>query len=150
MHHGKISKEDNALVIDMRTAASDIDSPVLTAQIVTGPAHGTLTQNLDGSYSYTPDANYNGTDSFTYKVNDAAYTGDPSALDSNIATVSLTIGAVNDAPTVTTLEDTAYVFQTTDFGFSDAVHGPYRRGDVDPAFRQCAESEYSLPHAVPR
>ncbi|MDH4235551.1 MAG: Ig-like domain-containing protein, partial [Gallionella sp.] len=48
------------------------------------------------------------------------------ALDSNIATVTLAIASVNDAPqgvstTVTTLEDTAYVFQLADFGFSDAL-----------------------------
>ena len=62
-----------------------------TTTIVTGPAHGVLTQNADGTYSYTPDANYNGTDSFTCKVNDGE-------LDSNVATVNLTITAVNDAP----------------------------------------------------
>ena len=37
---------------------------------MTGPAHGTLTLNADGSFTYTPAANYNGTDSFTYKAND--------------------------------------------------------------------------------
>jgi hypothetical protein len=53
----------------------------LTTAIVTGPTHGVLTQNADGTYNYTPVANYNGGDSFTYKVNDGQ-------LDSNIATVS--------------------------------------------------------------
>ena len=49
--------------------------------LVTGPAHGTLTLNADGSFTYTPAANYNGTDSFTYKANDGT-------LDSNVATVT--------------------------------------------------------------
>ncbi|MBI5429259.1 MAG: tandem-95 repeat protein [Nitrosomonadales bacterium] len=71
--------------------ATDVDSATLTTQIVTGPTHGVLVANADGSYSYTPDANYFGADSFTYRVNDGA-------LDSNIATVSLAIAAVNDAP----------------------------------------------------
>ena len=63
----------------------------LTAVLVSGPAHGTLTLNADGSFTYTPDANYNGTDSFTYKANDGT-------ADSNVATVTLTVTAVNDAP----------------------------------------------------
>ena len=70
----------------------------------TGPAHGTLTLNADGSFTYTPDANFNGTDSFTYKANDGT-------ADSNTATVTITVTAVNDAPvaandTYTTNEDT--------------------------------------------
>ena len=66
-----------------------------------------LSLNTDGSFTYTPAANYNGSDSFAYKVNDGA-------ADSNLATVSLTITAVNDAPVATaenytTAEDTALV-----------------------------------------
>src|SRR5207247_10133025 len=55
--------------------------------------------------TYTPAPNYNGPDSFTFKAND-------SELDSNVATVSITVNAVNDAPVasnqaVVTDEDTA-------------------------------------------
>ncbi len=42
--------------------------------LVDTPQHGTLTLNADGSFSYTPDANFNGTDSFTYKANDGRLT----------------------------------------------------------------------------
>src|SRR5205807_685692 len=56
-----------------------------------GPSHGSLTLNANGSFVYTPAANYNGGDSFSYKANDGT-------ADSNIATVTLTINAVNDAP----------------------------------------------------
>ena len=45
----------------------------------------------DGSYSYTPAANFNGTDSFTYTVSDGT-------ADSNVATVAITVNSVNDAP----------------------------------------------------
>jgi VCBS repeat-containing protein len=105
--------EDTALVIALGAYATDVDSASLTTQVVTGPTHGVLTQNTDGSYSYTPDANYNGADSFTYKANDGApSTGSGQGLDSNIATVSLNVTAVNDAPTLGNLnlaavEDTA-------------------------------------------
>ena len=95
--------EDTALVIALGAYASDVDSATLTTQIVTGPAHGVLTQNADGSYTYTPDANYNGVDSFTYRASDAQ----SSVLDpqsSNIATVSLDVTAVNDAPTLSDIK----------------------------------------------
>ena len=49
---------------------TDADGDELTATLVTGPAHGDLTLNSDGSFTYTPDANYHGTDTFTYKVSD--------------------------------------------------------------------------------
>jgi|GEM_PF-2110462 VCBS repeat-containing protein len=70
---------------------TDPDSPIITAILVSGPAHGTLTLNSDGSFTYTPNLNYSGPDSFTYKANDGL-------LDSNIATVSLTITPVNQPP----------------------------------------------------
>ncbi|MDO8629540.1 MAG: tandem-95 repeat protein, partial [Phycisphaerales bacterium] len=87
---------------------NDIDTPAasLTAILVTGPSHAaSFTLNADGSFSYTPAANFNGTDTFTYKVNDGT-------ADSYVATVSVTINAVNDAPVATndfynTDEDTA-------------------------------------------
>ena len=87
--------EDSTLTLDLLAGASDVDSPVLTAAIVAGPQHGSLSVNANGTYSYTPAANYFGADSFTYRVNDGASDG---ALDSGIATVSLTVTAVNDAP----------------------------------------------------
>src|SRR5205814_652620 len=59
---------------------------------------------IHASFSYTPAANYHGTDSFTYKANDGQ-------ADSGIATVNIAITAVNDAPVAvndsyTTAEDT--------------------------------------------
>src|SRR6185437_9159252 len=54
------------------------------------PQHGTLT-GAAPNVTYTPAANYNGADSFTFKANDGT-------LDSNIATVTITITAVDDAP----------------------------------------------------
>ncbi|HZE96062.1 MAG TPA: Ig-like domain-containing protein [Planctomycetota bacterium] len=87
--------------------AFDVDSAVLTYSIVGQGAKGVAV--LNGSVvTYTPNPDANGTDVFTFKVNDGA-------LDSNIATVTVTINPINDPPTslngsITTLEDTAVVF----------------------------------------
>ena len=69
---------------------SDIENSPLTPSVVTGPAHGTLALNADKTYTYTADATYSGPDSFTYKVNDGA-------LDSNTATVAITVTPVADS-----------------------------------------------------
>jgi VCBS repeat-containing protein len=71
---------------------SDPDGDTISAQLVTGPSNGTLTLNSDGSFSYTPNADYNGVDSFTYKATDSH--NNLSAA----ATVSITVNAVDDPP----------------------------------------------------
>jgi len=63
---------------------NDVDGNPLTAIKVTDPTNGRVTFNSDGSFTYTPALNYNGTDSFMYKANDGQ-------VDSNIATVSITV-----------------------------------------------------------
>lgn len=61
----------------------------LSAVLVDGPAHGSVVLNSDGGFTYTPDANYSGTDSFTYRAADES-------LQSNTATVTLTVWPMND------------------------------------------------------
>jgi len=80
--------EDTAVAFDL--TASDVDSAVLTFAVVVGPAHGTLS-GVAPSLTYTPVANYAGADAFTFRANDGA-------ADSTPATVSITVGAVADAP----------------------------------------------------
>ena len=63
---------------------TDVDADPLTAITLTNPTHGAVTLHANGSFTYTPTANYSGADSFTYKANDGY-------LDSNVATVKLTI-----------------------------------------------------------
>jgi hypothetical protein len=72
---------------------SDVDGGPLSAELVSGPANGTLTLNPDGSFTYTPSAGFSGTDSFTYRA------GDGSAV-SGTATVTITVSAA-DQPGVT-------------------------------------------------
>jgi len=81
--------EDN--LVEITLVGGDVDGDALTYSLVTESSNGTvsLTEN---KVTYTPNSNYNGSDSFTYKVNDGS-------LDSNVSTVTINVNAVNDAPT---------------------------------------------------
>ena len=70
---------------------TDVDNVTLTTAVVTQPTNGTLTLNSNGTFSYTHNGSETTSDSFTYKANDGL-------LDSNIATVTITVTPVNDAP----------------------------------------------------
>ena len=88
---------------------TDAENETLSAVLVTGPAHGTLTLNADGTFSYTHNGGETTTDSFTYKPNDGT-------ADGNTVIVAISVAPVNDAPvntvpgTQVTAEDTALVF----------------------------------------
>ena len=86
-----MADEDTAQQITV--TAGDIDGDVLTFSVVNGPTHGSLSGTAP-NLTYTPNANYNGPDSFTFKANDGT-------VDSNTATVSITVAAVKDAPVIT-------------------------------------------------
>lgn len=81
--------EDTAATITLVT--SDLDEDQLSYRLVADPSHGTLS-GTGPALTYTPEPNYNGPDSFIYVVNDGE-------VDSNSATVSITVAAVNDEPT---------------------------------------------------
>jgi VCBS repeat-containing protein len=109
--------EDTAKEITM--AGSDIDGDALTYIIATNPAHGTLSLVSGAKVTYTPAPDYNGADSFTFKVNDGA-------ADSATVTVDITVAVVNDAPvaaaqTVTTDEDTAAAMTLTGSDAEDST-----------------------------
>jgi VCBS repeat-containing protein len=70
---------------------TDAENDPLTAVLVNPPAFGTIVLNSDGSFVYTPIAGFTGTDAFTYRASD-------SVDNSDIATVTITINAVNHAP----------------------------------------------------
>lgn len=97
----------------------------------TSPANGTLVRNnnntpadlTDDILVYTPNADYNGPDSFSYTINDTAGTGADS-----VATVSITVTEVNDAPTangdqLTSVEGVVYTIPAADL-LSNDVKGP--------------------------
>jgi VCBS repeat-containing protein len=73
---------------------SDPEGDSLTATLIANASHGAVTLNTDGSFVYTPNPDFSGSDSFTYVANDGT-------SDSNVATVSIDVSAVNDAPVAT-------------------------------------------------
>ena len=83
------------------------ESGSLNAGLVVGPANGSLILNSDGSFTYTPDDDYYGTDSFTYKANDGL-------LDSSVATVTLAIGGGVDL--------SLYMYRSGDFRLAERVN----------------------------
>lgn len=100
----------------------DAENNALTAVLVTGPSHGTLTLNSDGTFTYTPTTNYLGTDSFTYRANDGT-------AQSNIATVTLNV--INAANTKPTAVNDTYA-ATEDTTLTVPVGTGVVSNDVDP------------------
>jgi hypothetical protein len=118
--------DDQSVTTDEDTAkpitltASDGNGDPLTYFITSYPPHGGLT-GTPPDVTYTPDANYNGPDSFTFQA------WDGTAL-SNTATVSITVTAVNDDPPVANPD--AYV---VDRGATLVVTAPgVLSNDTDP------------------
>jgi hypothetical protein len=68
----------------LRASAADGDSDPLTFQEVTGPPHGTLDFSSDGSFYYTPNAGFVGTDPFTYRVSDGVTTSGTATVTINV------------------------------------------------------------------
>jgi hypothetical protein len=98
---GVMTEEDTPVSITL--LGSDPDGDSLTYNVITGPSHGCLSRTAP-KLTYTPQPNFNGTDSFTFNVNDGTVDGVP-------VTVLIRVKAVNDPPTakddsVTTQEDT--------------------------------------------
>jgi uncharacterized repeat protein (TIGR01451 family) len=95
VNHLPVANDDNytilagsALTVSVSAGVlandTDADGDALQAILVAAPAHGSVTLNSDGSFSYMPAPNYQGADSFTYMANDAS-------ADSNVATVHIDV-----------------------------------------------------------
>ena len=92
------TNEDNAIAIDVLSNDSDVDSDALTIGEFTNGANGTVSTGPAGNLIYTPNANFNGIDSFTYTVTDGELT--------STATVTVLVNPINDVPqiNITTLQ----------------------------------------------
>ncbi len=112
----KSMDEDTA--ITGQVTASDIDGDILGFAVAQDPANGTLSLNAStGAYTYTPTANFNGTDSFKVVV------ADPSGATA-IQMITVSVAAVNDAP----VADAAATIATNE---DNSVSGSVAATDVD-------------------
>ena len=103
---------------------SDEDGDTLTASLVSGPSNAASFNLLaDGSFTYTPNSNFNGMDSFTYAISDGN-----SGTDT--ATVYLNVTPVNDAPILTTPASDLMTAGTARF-FSSANGNALSVADID-------------------
>lgn len=109
--------EDVPYVGNLLTGATDDDGGNLSAETspVTPPAHGSVTILANGNYTYTPTANYNGADSFTFRICD-----DQTPNACVTADVTITVNAINDLPVLSNVnlsvnEDNDLVFASGDF-----------------------------------
>jgi len=106
--------EDQTLTVsdgpnDVLANDSDPDNDPLTVTGNTQPQHGSVVVNANGSFTYTPNVNFNGSDSFNYTVSDGKG-------GTATGTVSFTVNSVNDTPTITPNIGDKTVLEDTDTG----------------------------------
>jgi hypothetical protein len=111
---------------------TDADGDTLTATLVSSTLHGALTLEADGSFTYVPAPAFFGTDSFTYRASDGT-------VESNTATVTITIEPVNDPPSFTkgadqTIDSTGGGVRTIAGWASNLSPGPANESDQTLTF----------------
>jgi hypothetical protein len=99
-NHPPVAVDDTATTLEdipvtINVVVNDFDPDGNSFSILspTQAGNGSVTDNHDGTLTYTPKANYNGQDSFKYRITDS------SLASSNFGTVTITINPVNDPPT---------------------------------------------------
>ena len=114
----------------------DLDGDHLTATLVTDVSNGTLVLDQNGTFTYTPNANYNGSDAFTYKPNDGT------ASAAAASTVSIRVDPVNDAPVTT--PDTYSTSEDTPLSVT-LFTGGVLQNDRDPDGNSITALNYTNP-----
>jgi PKD repeat protein len=113
-----VTNEDSSVTGNLQ--ATDIDSTALTFTLSGNAANGVALINGDGSYTYTPNGDFNGNDSFSYSVSDGALAAK--------ATVKVTVNAVNDAPVA--LDDSLTITEDSKVGIDVLVNDTDVDGDT--------------------
>jgi len=140
--------EDASVIISVLTNDTDADGDTLRVIVVSAGTNGGTTLNDDGSIAYTPNANTNGNDSFTYDISDGNGGTDT-------ATVNITVNPVNDAPVVNAGADSTINVDPT-FSGSGSFTDPdtdswtatvnYGDGTGSSALNLNADKSFSLSH----
>ncbi|MBE9060908.1 Ig-like domain-containing protein [cf. Phormidesmis sp. LEGE 11477] len=118
---GFTTQTDVAVQGNVLTNDSDPDGDALVATLVNDVSEGVLSLDSDGSFTYTPDTGFSGSDSFTYEISDGEL--------SDMATVSISIEPIDPPPTNNAPSAVADSFTTqTDI----AVQGNVLTNDSDP------------------
>jgi VCBS repeat-containing protein len=96
--------EDNVLTVNAAAGVlandTDAEGTALVAEMASEPSHGTVVLSSDGSFVYTPTANYAGTDSFTYHATDGESSSTASVVEITISSSSDSPAAIADAYSV--------------------------------------------------
>jgi len=116
--------EDNSVKISVLANDSDVEDSSFDKNniaIIAAALHGTVVLNDDLTFTYTPDSNYFGTDSFSYQIKDR------NGASSNVANVYLDVASVNDAAMIDGVARSQnlaagkfFSYDFSKFGFSDA------------------------------
>ena len=135
--------EDSAIAVTANDGVLsndfDADGDSLTASVLAGPSNAaSFTLNADGSFSYTPVADFNGVDTFTYQVSDGN-----GGMDTG--TASITVTPVNDIPVITNLggdtlnytegDGAQVIDQSTNAVVSDVDMGDFDMGTLTVSFQ---------------
>ncbi len=125
--------EDAPLTVDapgVLVNDTDVDNDQLTAETLQQPQNGTLTLDSNGSFTYEPEADFNGEDSFTYEAADGQG-------GVNTATVTVTVDPVNDPPQANPDSATTEQGQSTTISVLD--------NDTDPENDQLTVTDSTQP-----
>ncbi|WP_332666755.1 Ig-like domain-containing protein, partial [Aeromicrobium sp.] len=133
--------EDTAVVIDVLANDSDPEGEALTPQLVAGPENGAVAYDASSKkFTYTPGANFNGTDSFTYKISDTA------GGASSPATVAITVNPINDRPVISSGAQAATVNELADGAAGEDATLNQRNGAItytDPDASQTHSASFT-------